>query len=102
MVPFGLWVGLGRPTVDMVATGLGMACTVIAAPILVPAHGLTGGATAFALGSAARLAVIGGFTVWSLYLLPAPASGTVAAPLPGLPIAPAPAGAESMSVRMAP
>ena len=72
MVPFGLWIGLGRPTVDMVATGVGMVATVTAGVVLVPTAGLSGAATAFCLGSGLRLLVISAFTVWVLYLRVAP------------------------------
>jgi O-antigen/teichoic acid export membrane protein len=101
MVPFGLWIGLGRPTVDMVSTGVGMALTVIAAMILVPVDGLLGAAAAFAIGSAARLMVIGGFTVWALYVHPAPASGTVPDAFPVVLIAPSSAGVDTLGVRVA-
>jgi len=74
MVPFGLWIGLGRPTIDMVAAAVGMVCTVGAALVLIPSGGLMGAATAFCLGSALRLAVISGFTVWAIYLRPESAS----------------------------
>lgn len=70
MVPFGLWIGLGRPTIDMVAAAVAMVCTVAAAVVLIPLHGLAGAAAAFCLGSALRLVVISGFTVWALYLRP--------------------------------
>jgi O-antigen/teichoic acid export membrane protein len=102
MIPFGLWIGLGRPTVDMVATGVGMACTVLTATVLVSMGGLQGAAAAFAFGSAARLAVIGGFTWWALYVRPAPALGTVAASLPVLPIVPPATGTETLGMRVAP
>jgi O-antigen/teichoic acid export membrane protein len=73
MVPFSLWVGLGRPTVDMVSTGVGMVVTVISAAALIPLMGLNGAAAGFCLGSAARLIAIGGFSMWTLYLRPGPA-----------------------------
>jgi O-antigen/teichoic acid export membrane protein len=62
-----MWA-LGRPRVDAIATGVGMTSTIILALVLVPHAGLIGAALAFAAGSAARLAVLGGFTVWGIFL----------------------------------
>lgn len=62
------WLGLGRPQIDAVATAAAMVCTVVLGLILVPQTGLVGAAIAFTSGSALQLAVIGGFTVWALYL----------------------------------
>ncbi|MFY9615878.1 MAG: oligosaccharide flippase family protein [Candidatus Dormiibacterota bacterium] len=62
-----LWIGLGRPVIDMVATGAGMVCTVVLAFLLVPIYGLVGGAIAFSAGSVLKLLVIGGYTWWSLF-----------------------------------
>jgi O-antigen/teichoic acid export membrane protein len=61
-----IWVGLGRPTVDPVATGLAMVCTVTAGLMLIPRIGLTGAALAFTVGAAVRLTVIVALTVWAL------------------------------------
>jgi O-antigen/teichoic acid export membrane protein len=58
-----IWVGLGRPGIDSVATGVAMTCTVGAALALVPHLGLEGAAIAFTAGAAARLLVIGTFTL---------------------------------------
>jgi len=66
IILFNLWIGLGRPLVNMVSAAAGMFCTVLAAVVLVPRFGLLGAATSFTLGSAIRLAVIGAFTVWVL------------------------------------
>jgi stage V sporulation protein B len=62
-----LWVGLGRPVIDMVATGAGMLCTVVLAFLLVPVYGLVGGAIAFSTGSVLKLLVIGGYSWWRLF-----------------------------------
>jgi O-antigen/teichoic acid export membrane protein len=87
LVLFGVWVGIGRPLIDLVATATGMTCTVALAFVLIPHGGLVGAATAFGLGSAFRLGVIGAFTAWALYLRPARGTyGTVAAPLPQMPM----------------
>ncbi|MDP9326101.1 MAG: oligosaccharide flippase family protein, partial [Candidatus Dormibacteraeota bacterium] len=61
-----LWIGLGRPLIDMLATGTGMMTTVVLAVILVPEHALAGGAIAFTAGSTIRLIVIGAYTWWEL------------------------------------
>jgi O-antigen/teichoic acid export membrane protein len=60
-----IWVGLGRPGIDSVATGVAMVCTVGAGLVLVPHLGLEGAALAFTAGAAARLAVIAFFTAWT-------------------------------------
>jgi O-antigen/teichoic acid export membrane protein len=62
------WFGLGRPVIDALATGSGMLATPALALLWIPAAGLTGAAWAFTAGAAVQLGVIGGFTVWSLYL----------------------------------
>ena len=62
-----LWIGLGKPVIDMVATGAGMVCTVVLALLLVPVYGLVGGATAFSSGSVLKLLVIGGYSWWRLF-----------------------------------
>lgn len=61
-----IWVGLGRPGIDPVATGIAMACTVIIGLTMIPRMGLDGAALAFTVGAAARLAVIAAFTLWTL------------------------------------
>lgn len=61
-----IWIGLGRPVIDPVATGLAMVCTVAAGLVLIPQLGLAGAALAFTMGAALRLVVIAGFTVWAL------------------------------------
>ena len=62
-----LWVGLGRPVIDMAATGAAMLCTVLLAFLLVPVYGLVGGAIAFSTGSVLKLLVIGGYSWWRLF-----------------------------------
>lgn len=62
-----LWVGLGRPVIDMAATGAGMVCTVVLAFLLIPVYGLVGAAIAFSTGSALKLVVIGGYSWWTLF-----------------------------------
>jgi O-antigen/teichoic acid export membrane protein len=61
-----IWVGLGRPGIDPIATGIAMACTVIMGLTLIPRMGLDGAALAFTVGAAARLVVIAAFTLWTL------------------------------------
>jgi O-antigen/teichoic acid export membrane protein len=61
-----IWVGLGRPTVDPVATGLAMVCTLAVGLTMIPRIGLTGAALAFTIGAAMRLSVIVAFTLWAL------------------------------------
>jgi O-antigen/teichoic acid export membrane protein len=62
-----MWA-LGRPHIDAIATGAGMACTVVLAVTLTPSWGLMGAAVAFAAGSAFKLLVLGGFAVWGIFL----------------------------------
>ena len=62
-----IWLGLGRPIIDAIATGAGMVCTVALGFILIAPVGLTGAAIAFAAGAAVQVGVIGGFTVWAIY-----------------------------------
>ncbi len=85
LVFFSIWVGIGRPLIDLVATAAGMTCTVGAAFLLIPNGGLLGAATAFTLGATLRLGVIAVFTIWSLHLR-TDVSGTVAANLPETPM----------------
>jgi O-antigen/teichoic acid export membrane protein len=61
-----IWVGLGRPIIDSVATGAAMACTLATGIILIPQIGLVGAAMAFTFGAAIRLIVISVFTLWML------------------------------------
>ncbi len=65
IVMFNLWIGLGRPMVNMVSAAAGMVCTLVAALLLVHAHGLLGAAWSFSLGSATRLAIIAAYTAVS-------------------------------------
>ena len=58
-----VWVGLGRPAIDAVATGAGMLATVSVGLLAVPRAGLQGAAAAFAIGAGVQLAVILSFTV---------------------------------------
>lgn len=60
------WIALGRPWIDALATGIGMAVTVGLGLLLVPRTGLGGAAAAFTLGALAQLVVITGFTAWAL------------------------------------
>ena len=60
------WIARGRPTVDALATGVGMLLTVATGVILVPRAGLVGAAIAFTIGAAAQLAVIGAISLWWL------------------------------------
>jgi O-antigen/teichoic acid export membrane protein/glycosyltransferase involved in cell wall biosynthesis len=57
-----LWLGLGRPVVDTVATGAATAVTLAAGVLLIPGAGPLGAAVAFTAGAAAQLAVAGGVT----------------------------------------
>jgi hypothetical protein len=49
-----------------VATGIAMICTVSVGLTMIPRMGLAGAALAFTIGAAARLTVIGAFTLWAL------------------------------------
>lgn len=60
-----VWVGMGRPVIDAVATGAGMVVTLAAGVVLVPTAGLAGAAGAFALGAVVQLVAIMAFTVWA-------------------------------------
>jgi O-antigen/teichoic acid export membrane protein len=100
LVFFSIWVGLGRPLIDLVATAAGMTCTVAVAFVLIPFGGLAGAATAFAFGAAVRLGVISAFTAWFLYLRPSrPRSGTVTAAIPETPMVAAAQGGRD-SIRL--
>jgi O-antigen/teichoic acid export membrane protein len=79
-----VWIGLGRPVIDPVATGLGMVCTVAFGLVLIPQMGLAGAALAFTMGAALRLAVIAGFTLWALATWPADRSDRAAGDQRGL------------------
>lgn len=93
LVLFSIWVALGRPLIDFVATAAGMVCTVAVAFVAIPPAGLVGAATAFGLGAAVRLAVISAFTGWTLYIEPARfGRGTVVARIPETPIVAGPRG----------
>ncbi len=61
------WIALGRPHIDLVATGVGMLGTVALGFMLVPRAGLTGAAIGFAAGSALKLGAIGGFSILRLW-----------------------------------
>jgi O-antigen/teichoic acid export membrane protein len=61
-----IWVGLGRPLVDSIATGLAMTVTVGTGLVLIPHIGLDGAAVAFTSGAAMRLLVMGTFTLSAL------------------------------------
>jgi O-antigen/teichoic acid export membrane protein len=52
------WIGRGRPSVDALATGTAMVCTVATGLILIPRYGLVGAALAFTAGSALQLMMI--------------------------------------------
>jgi O-antigen/teichoic acid export membrane protein len=100
LVFFSIWVGLGRPLIDLVATAAGMTTTVAVAFFLIPFGGLAGAAIAFAFGAGVRLGVISAFTAWSLYLRPSrPMSGTVTALVPETPMVAAAQGGRD-SIRL--
>ena len=61
-----IWVGLGRPIVDSVATGVAMITTVLTGFAFIPGGGLLGAAIAFSLGAAIRVLVIAAYTLWML------------------------------------
>jgi O-antigen/teichoic acid export membrane protein len=69
------WGGLGRPQITAVATGLGLASTVVCGLVLIPAVGLVGGGIAFAAGAATQLVVVIAYTLWGVYSGPAPRRG---------------------------
>ena len=73
MVFFGLrsvlgsmWVGLGHPVVEAVASGAGMVVTLVAGLWLVPHAGATGAAVAFSAGALLQLLVDASVTAWAL------------------------------------
>lgn len=93
LVFFSIWVGLGRPLIDLVATAAGMVCTVAVAFVAIPYAGLVGAAAAFGLGAAVRLGVISAFTGWALYVQPPRfRRGTVPARIPETPMVGGPRG----------
>ena len=63
------WLGLRRPLVDTVTTGIGMACTLATAPVLIGRFGLVGAALAFSAGGVLRLVTMVAYTI--------PALGTI-------------------------
>ena len=71
-----IWVGLGRPLVDSIATGLAMTVSVGTGLVLIPRIGLDGAAVAFTAGAAMRLVVMGSFTVSALTRPASAASAT--------------------------
>ena len=58
-----IWVGLGRPMIDTIATAAAMVATVATGLVLIPHTGLAGAAIAFTSGAAIRLVVISAFTI---------------------------------------
>lgn len=66
-----LWVGLGRPRIVAIGSGIAMVCTVTLGLILIPRFADLGAAFAYAAGSAAQLAIIGSYTAWKLFFKPA-------------------------------
>jgi O-antigen/teichoic acid export membrane protein len=80
IVLFNLWVGLGRPAVNMVSAAAGMVLTLVAAALLVPSFGLLGAAWSFTLGSGVRLAIIAAYTAVCV--------GRAETPVPSLPTRP--------------
>jgi O-antigen/teichoic acid export membrane protein len=60
-----VWIGLGRPAIDAVATGAGLLATVANGLVLVPRSGLVGAAAAFAIGAGIQVTAIGLFTVFA-------------------------------------
>jgi O-antigen/teichoic acid export membrane protein len=66
-----VWLGLGRPQISAVASGVGLLCTVISGLAIIRPAGLLGAAIAFAVGAAAQLALIAGYTAWALPAGPA-------------------------------
>lgn len=60
------WLGLRRPLVDTVTTGIGMACTLATAPVLIGRFGLVGAALAFSAGGVLRLVSLVAYTIPAL------------------------------------
>ncbi len=58
-----LWIGYGKPTIDLGSTFAGMLVTLVVGVIAVPRLELTGAALAFLLGSLARLLVVAGYSL---------------------------------------
>jgi O-antigen/teichoic acid export membrane protein len=63
---FNVWIGLGRPMVNMVSAAAGMVCSVLAAALLVRPYGLMGAAWSFTIGSTVRVAIIATYTTFEL------------------------------------
>jgi len=99
LVLFNLWVGLGRPTVNMVSAAAGMATTLIAAALLVHSFGLLGAAWSFTLGSAVRLGIIVGYTAVSFRRLPATAAGPAGVETAASSVPPSPMAARRVSAQ---
>jgi O-antigen/teichoic acid export membrane protein len=78
-----LWLGIGRPVVDTVATGAATVVGLAAGVLLIPRWGPLGAAVAFSAGAAAQLVVAGAVTI-SAFARPravaGPAPAVVAAP----------------------
>jgi O-antigen/teichoic acid export membrane protein len=68
LVLAGSWSGLGKPSIDAIATGAGTLATLAAGLVLVPREGLLGAAIAFSSGAMIQLFVIGGYTIRQLSL----------------------------------
>lgn len=60
------WIAIGRPRLSTAATAVAAVVTVATAPVLIPLAGMVGAALAFALGSGARLLVLGVVTAGAL------------------------------------
>jgi O-antigen/teichoic acid export membrane protein len=63
-----VWVGLGYPRIVAIASATALIMTIGLGLALVPSIHLLGAALAFTAGSIGELAILGGFTVWALYI----------------------------------
>lgn len=71
-----VWLGLRRPLVDTVSTGIGMVCTLVTLPLLIGHFGLVGAAVAFSAGAAVRLVSVVAYTAPALRRIASRAGAT--------------------------
>lgn len=60
-----LWIGHGKPGIDLGSTFAGMLVTLLVGAVAVPRMELTGAGLAFLLGSVARVLVVAGYSLWT-------------------------------------
>lgn len=70
-----VWLVFRRPIVDTICAGIGMACTLVMAPVLIGQFGILGGAVAFSAGGLVRLIAVAVWTVPALRRASRPPAG---------------------------